>query len=81
MNLFDDRPEVGARPSDNWVHPKCGEPFPNCFCDEDKTCECGCCIWFVKAGPKKSLCPVESDGTPHWASCPHAADYRKGRPS
>lgn len=57
-----------------------GTPEAKC-----KSARCGKTIYFVpsgqidlKSGRIKSI-PVDGDGTPHWATCPDAAAFRKAK--
>ena len=36
-------------------------------------------IHFLRTGAG-NLMPFDSDGTPHWATCPYAGSFRKGTP-
>lgn len=37
---------------------------------------CRARIWWVKTPAGKAM-PVDSDGTPHWATCPQAKQFKK----
>jgi hypothetical protein len=39
---------------------------------------CGATIAWVKTAAGKMM-PVDGDGTPHFATCPKAAEFRRGR--
>lgn len=39
---------------------------------------CGAAIAWVKTPAGRSM-PVDGDGTPHFATCPKASEFRKGK--
>ena len=43
------------------------------------TCKsCRSAIYWVKTENGKNM-PINTDGTPHWATCPNAREFRKGK--
>lgn len=39
---------------------------------------CGASIAWIRTTAGKAM-PVDGDGTPHWATCPKASQFKKGR--
>ena len=37
---------------------------------------CGAGIWWVQTKAGKAM-PLNSDGTPHWATCPNAREFKR----
>lgn len=69
--LFDDEPEI--TPGGTWTVPLGWTADNESLC---RSCRAEI-LWCVT--PAKRKAPINRDGTSHFATCPEAASWRKGR--